>query len=159
MRILGLLAILCLAGTSFPALAGGPAITGTWRGTYDCAQGRTGVTLTIDQQSGSDFSGVFHFYAVKENPSVPEGCFTVSGQVAGGGRVQANGTAWIRQPANYVLVDLQGQLTSDVRRLLGVVTTPGYGNLCTGFEVSKISEKPTVAGPCRREAPAISMAY
>lgn len=146
---------LCAAGMVSSALAEAPAMGGTWRGSYDCAQGRTGLTLTIDQQDGAAFTGVFHFYAIAENPSVPEGCFTISGQVSDGGRVDVTGGTWLKRPAGYVLVDLKGQLTSDGSRLPGVVTTPGQGKLCTSFRLSKISRKPDIASPCQR-APSVS---
>ncbi|WP_148663572.1 hypothetical protein [Bosea vaviloviae] len=137
----------------------GTSLTGTWRGTYVCAQGRTGLTLTIDRQSGRTFSGVFHFYAVRNNGTVPDGCFTVSGQIVNAGKVDVAGSTWIKRPAGYITVDLHGQLTSDGAGFSGEVMTPGSGKLCSTFKLERVSTKSSIDESCRRDAPAVSWAF
>lgn len=153
--------LLALAVLPLPAHAdeGAPALTGTCSGSYVCAQGLTGLTLTIERQSGQSFSGVFQFYPVKGNPAVPDGCFTVSGRVGEAGAVEILGSRWLKQPAGYITVDLHGRLARGGGALSGVVETPAYGKLCSTFELTKASTRPTIAASCRPEAPAISKLF
>lgn len=146
-----------MAGSaSVRAQEGATALIGNWRGAYTCAQGKTGLTLTIDRQDGQAFSGVFQFYPVRENIAVPEGCFTVSGHIKSGGAVDIIGTTWIKRPAGYITVDLHGRIGSSGTGMLGTVATPGYGHLCSRFELTRIAARPSVEEACRIDAPAIS---
>lgn len=132
------------------------ALTGNWQGTYTCAQGKTGLTLTIDRQDGSTFSGVFQFYPLRENITVPEGCFTVSGRIRSGGALDITGSKWIKRPDGYITVDLHGRVGQGGADMSGTVETPGYGKLCSRFELIRNTTKPSVDGTCRTEAPAVS---
>jgi len=134
------------------------ALTGNWQGSYVCAQGHTGLTLTIDRQAGRDFSGVFHFYALRDNIKVPEGCFTVSGRIVGSRQVEIKGATWIRQPTGYITVNLHGRVASDGITISGGVITPGYGSLCSRFQLAKVSAEPTIDEACRTKAPTASSA-
>ena len=133
-----------------------PALIGNWQGTYVCAQGKTGLTLTIDRQDGRTFSGVFQFYPVRDNITVPEGCFAVSGRIGSGGAVDIVGATWIKRPAGYITVDLHGRVGQGGTNLSGTVATPGYGDLCTRFDLTRASAKPSVDEACRVEAPSVS---
>jgi len=135
-----------------------PALTGNWQGSYVCSQGHTGLTLTIDRQTGRDFSGVFHFYALRDNIKVPEGCFTVSGRIVARRQVEIKGATWIRQPAGYITVDLHGRIASDGITISGAVMTPGYDSLCSKFQLAKVSAEPTIDEACRTKAPTVSSA-
>ncbi|WID98090.1 hypothetical protein QO058_07565 [Bosea vestrisii] len=150
-------ALVLLAGLA-PVQAQEASVTGNWQGSYVCAQGKTGLTLTIDRQDGREFSGVFQFYAVRENITVPEGCFTVSGRIRSGGAVDIVGAAWIKRPAGYITVDLHGRIASGGAGMSGTVATPGYGNLCSRFDLTRTATRPTVDEACRVEAPAVSRA-
>jgi hypothetical protein len=134
------------------------ALTGNWQGTYVCAQGKTGLTLTIDRQDGDTFSGAFQFYPVRENITVPEGCFTVSGRIRSGGTVDIIGATWIKRPAGYITVDLHGRVGQGATNMSGTVATPGHGKLCSGFDLTRIATKPSTYDACRIEAPTISSA-
>ena len=102
-------AVLAMLGQSAAQAEGSaPSLTGAWSGTYVCAQGRTGLTLTIDRQSGATFSGYFHFYPPRDNPAAREGCFSVNGDVDASGNVSVKAGRWITQPDGYVTVDLGG---------------------------------------------------
>ena len=155
-----ILALVALAAMS-PAYAddGETTLTGTWRGSYVCSQGLTGLTLTIERQNGRTFSGVFQFYPVAGNPAVPDGCFTVSGQVTEPGGLDIIGSRWIKQPAGYITVDLHGRLSRGGTAFAGEVETPARGKLCSTFALSKASARPIVASSCRPEAPAVSKLY
>ncbi|MCP4563096.1 MAG: hypothetical protein GY873_33180 [Bosea sp.] len=150
--------VIALMAMAQPALAQETpaALIGNWQGTYVCAQGKTGLTLTIDRQDGSRFSGVFQFYPLRENITVPEGCFTVSGRIRGGGALDITGSKWIKRPAGYITVDLHGRVGQGGADLSGTVETPGYGKLCSTFELMRSTTKPSVDDTCRAEAPAVS---
>lgn len=150
--------VLALLAMLTPARAQEASVTGNWQGAYVCAQGKTGLTLTIDRQDGREFSGVFQFYAVRENITVPEGCFTVSGRIKNNGAVDIIGATWVKRPAGYITVDLHGRIASDGAGMSGTVATPGYGNLCSRFELTRTATKPTVDEACRVEAPVVSRA-
>src|SRR5919108_1545639 len=86
----------------------GSELTGYWRGTYGCAQGLTGVNLTIRQGSGSAVEAVFHFYAVPQNPGVPTGCFKMRGRIDPYTRqfsLKADHNQWLVRPPDYVAAD------------------------------------------------------
>jgi len=134
------------------------ALIGNWQGTYVCAQGKTGLTLTIDRQDGHTFSGVFQFYPVRENITVPEGCFTVSGRIGSGGAVDIIGATWIKRPAGYITVNLHGRVGQGGANMSGTVATPGHGKLCSRFDLTRIATRPSTYDACRIEAPAVSSA-
>ena len=85
-------------------------LTGTWRGAYVCAQGQTGLTLTVDRLSGPDFSGFFHFYPPRRNSAAKEGCFAVKGRVEADRSVIVEAGEWMTRPPGYITVDLLGTL-------------------------------------------------
>jgi hypothetical protein len=142
--------------TAVPACAADNSLTplvGNWKGSYVCPQGHTGLTLTIDRQSGPKFSGTFHFYPLPDNILVPDGCFTISGHFVSGRKVVIAGAAWIKRPEGYVTVDLDGKIGASGAGLSGIVRMPPqYVNLCTTFELTKESDKPIVAPSCRQDS-------
>lgn len=151
---------LALLAMTAPLRAQGasPALIGNWQGSYICAQGKTGLTLTIDRQEGATFSGVFQFYPVRENITVPEGCFTVSGRIRSGGAVDIIGSKWIKRPDGFITVDLHGRIAPGGTGMSGTVATPGHGNLCSRFDLTRTATKPSIYDACRIEAPTISSA-
>lgn len=148
-------AVLAMLGQSAAQAEGSaPSLTGAWSGTYVCAQGRTGLTLTIDRQSGATFSGYFHFYPPRDNPAAREGCFSVNGDVDVSGNVSVKAGRWITQPDGYVTVDLGGTLQGD--GMSGNVTIePPYGEApwfatCRTFRLVRESERASISEVCRR---------
>ncbi|HEX3982724.1 MAG TPA: hypothetical protein VHX12_03430 [Acidisoma sp.] len=101
--------------------------TEVWRGAYQCAQGLTGVTLTLLLQPGGQAQGLFEFYPVTANPAVPEGCFEMSG-VMDHDRLTLSPGPWRLQPPGYVTVGLTGR-EIDAKRMIGTIEGPG----CAGF--------------------------
>ncbi len=150
------LAFLAMLAPPVWAQEASPALTGNWQGTYVCAQGKTGLTLTIDRQDGRAFSGVFQFYPVRDNITVPEGCFTVWGRIGSGGAIDIVGNTWIKRPAGYITVDLHGRIGQGGSTISGTVATPGHGKLCSRFELTRTTTTPEADGACRVEAPAVS---
>jgi hypothetical protein len=77
-----------------------------WQGTYTCAQGRTGVNLTLDETcdgSKCTVAAIFEFGAVKENPGVPHGSFRLTGE-SDGKHYTLRPDAWIEQPPGWMMV-------------------------------------------------------
>lgn len=97
-----------LAAFALPAAAQDHPLDGVWKGAYDCAQGRTGLTLTLDASPNGQVTGTFAFWPRSDNPYVARGSFRVVGTVAPKGELQLRGVSWIDQPANYSMVDLAG---------------------------------------------------
>lgn len=96
-----------------PALAAYPVplgpspatLTGTWAGTYTCAQGLTGLRLVIQAAAGGTLTATFNFFAVASNPSVPSGSYTMTGTYSSAG-VKLTQKQWISQPSGYEMVDI-----------------------------------------------------
>jgi hypothetical protein len=83
--------------------------TGIWRGTYVCAQGVTGLFLTVRRIGESDVTADFAFFAVPENPGVPKGEFDMTGRPGPqGNHLQLSPHAWITRPPHYLMVALDG---------------------------------------------------
>jgi len=151
--------VIALMAMALPARAQETSsdLTGNWQGTYTCAQGKTGLTLTIDRQDGSAFSGVFQFYPLRENITVPEGCFTVLGRIRSSGALDITGSKWIKRPNGYITVDLHGRVGQGGADMSGTVETPGYGKLCSRFDLTRTTTKPSIDDACRIEAPTVSL--
>ena len=133
--------VLTLALLAHPALA-----AEAWEGVYDCPQGRTGLTLTLEP-ADTGVTALFHFYADPSNPGVPEGCFAMSGTLdPGTGRLELRAEQWLLRPYNYYTVDLTGWVSPDRQRLQGEIPSPG----CTVFDLSRTVRPVHVPPPpCR----------
>ena len=119
-------------------LLAAPAVaTEFWEGSYDCAQGRTGLTLTLEEAgSPGQVAALFNFYAVPENPRVPVGCFEMSGLLDRRTRLlDLRAGRWLLRPFTYVAVDMRGTFNADFTRLTGRIAGPG----CTGFGLRRVA--------------------
>jgi len=77
-----------------------------WQGTYTCAQGLTGVNLTIDERCVNkkcSVTAIFEFGAIKENPGLPHGSFRMTGE-SDGTHYALRPDAWIEQPPGWFMV-------------------------------------------------------
>ena len=111
------------------------ALTGKWRGTYTCAQGLTGLTLSITGDASGTAEAIFMFYAVPQNPDVPNGSFQMRG-VYGSNRslvFTADESDWIENPG-YVTVDLNGTVSANLTTYSGDVSG---ASSCTTFSLTK----------------------
>jgi len=150
MRLAAAAALLGLLGA--PAAAQ-DAAGGTWRGEYVCGQGNTALALTIEPRKDGTLAALFHFAAAPDNPGVPAGCFEMAGRYEPAtGRVDLRPLRWLRRPADYVMVGLDGQLSPDAAAIEGLVRGPG----CTGFRVAR-APGPGAAEACRSGAPLLSL--
>jgi hypothetical protein len=97
---------------SVQRMAGPPAastVAATWTGTYTCAQGLTGLRLTIMAAAGDALRATFAFYPVPSNPSVPSGSYSMTGFIDPAG-IFLDGDRWVRQPAGYYMVNIVSHL-------------------------------------------------
>lgn len=89
-----------------PAMAQSRSAGGEWTGKYVCRQGVTGARLILSEDGSR---GVFHFFALPENPRVPEGCFGVTGVFnSATGALAVIPGPWFLKPRNYVSVTFNG---------------------------------------------------
>jgi len=128
------------------------SVIGHWKGTYTCAQGLTGITLTIAEATPTSARALFHFYADARNPGVPTGCFTMSGAYRpGDGTLRLRGREWIIKPPEYQTVGFYGVVDALGSAFSGNVHGPG----CTRFALTRIDAPGEDAGQCRLEIPAL----
>lgn len=112
-----------------------------WRGLYQCAQGTTGLTLTIDLEAGV-VSAVFEFAAVDATPDVPPGSYRLGGTMT----AEADGrlaidlvpTQWIVQPPAYVMVGISARSNVERTALRGQITHPS----CSTIELRRVLPDP-----------------
>jgi len=106
---------------------------GFWRGRYVCAQGATGLTLSVKPAGAHGVVATFSFHALAENPSVPSGQFKMTGQLGPAGHLRLVAKSWTHQPLFYVMVGLDGDYDPASAQYKGVVDGPG----CTEFVVQR----------------------
>ena len=103
---------------------------GLWRGTYVCAQGVTGLFLTVSRSGQREVTAVFKFFAVPENPGVPTGEFDMTGRLGPqGNHLRLSPDGWIARPPGYLTVELEGDYDDASGEYSGQVW--GWG--CTRF--------------------------
>jgi hypothetical protein len=95
-------------------------------GHYWCAQGRTELTLVIEDVNGDDISAIFEFDYPGGGVAPPAGgSFRMHGSVDPGSRaVSLDGDRWIEQPDGYAMVGLVGTV-SRTGSVSGTVKGPG----------------------------------
>ena len=129
------------------------SLVGAWRGGYVCAQGRSGLTLTITRHEGRAFSGYFHFYPPPGNPAAKEGCYTVTGRLGAKRGVTVTALDWVTRPPDYVAVDLAGRLGEGGRFIAGDVKAPWFlFGSCKTFEVDWQGAATDIAPACLRSS-------
>lgn len=114
-----------------------PWYVGVWEGRYGCAQGLTGLRMTIEPERDGVVEALFEFYALPENPDVPSGSFRMEGTYDEAREVSLHGVEWVEQPAGYVMVDLLfiAELGVDPERLYGAVSDDD--DSCSVFTLSR----------------------
>jgi hypothetical protein len=105
--------------------------TGKWKGTYACAQGLSGLTLTIKPGKTVDttmhtLTATFAFYPIAANPGVPSGSYSMTGYYFPGG-IDLQPGQWISQPSVYGMQAVVAvPPAAGGKKLKGVVVTcPG----------------------------------
>jgi hypothetical protein len=116
---------------------------GDWVGTYNCAQGDTGLTLRLRASTDGTLDGLFHFWPLPQNPAAAEGCFEMRGTPTAATGLGLAAGRWLLQPEGYVTVDLKGTLDLE-GRLQGIVGGPG----CTVFTLRRGPPPPPLPAAC-----------
>jgi len=99
----------------------------TWRGSYVCAQGPSGLALRMLQVTGPAVEAAFDFDVPQQSV---HGSYVAAGQFdAGSGRLQLEPVRWIVRPAGYEMVGLVAQLSPDGTTLRGSITNPNCSTL------------------------------
>lgn len=107
-----------------------PSFAGSWVGSYSCAQGPTGLKLTIQAAGANAETAVFQFYPLPNYPAAASGSFAMTGANVGN-TITLHQDHWIVQPPGYAMVDLQGALSGGT--LSGSVIFTG----CTTFTLQR----------------------
>lgn len=108
------------------------AVQGKWTGEYDCGQGRTGLTLTIEAPKGDTVTGVVDFYPLPENPGVATGSYSIEGTITADG-IRFRPGDWIEEALGYVMVPLDVVGPVEGEQMSGDMVAPE----CGGFSVRK----------------------
>lgn len=126
------------AGARIAAVASGtPARpeTRTWRGSYTCGQGETGLEVTLRPAGQGRVEGTMSFFPLPTNASVPRGCYRVAGQVdAANQSIELRGGQWLRQPPGYHTVDLRGRIGADAG-----ISGQVIGGECSQFQLQSVA--------------------
>lgn len=151
-----LMVLALLAEPAMPAAAQSPpsrSVLGPWVGTYVCAQGLTGLTLSITEATPTQARALFHFYADPRNPRVPTGCFTMSGTYEPStGRLQLKGGDWLLRPAGYHVVSFDGHVDAAGRRFTGKV---GGASACKQFDLARTASPSPPPAACAVAMPVV----
>jgi len=145
---LAVLALSVLPGAAMvqPAPADTRTVLGEWVGTYTCAQGLTGLTLTLTEATPTSANALFHFYADPRNPRVPTGCFSMDGGYdPASGQLALKGGPWLLRPAGYSVVSFDGRVDAEGRHFEGVVRGPSG---CTTFALARAPSPATPQPKC-----------
>jgi hypothetical protein len=103
-----------------------------WSGSYQCRQGSTRLVLRITEVEGQTIHAIFDF---DHRESGAAGEFELRGQYDRETRALVfKPGAWIKQPANYVTVGMDGRVSEDGMTYLGKIPTEG----CDEFRVSRL---------------------
>ncbi|MFL6145847.1 MAG: hypothetical protein ACJ72N_28770 [Labedaea sp.] len=130
------------ATSARPSSTAGPAssaelagLAGTWEGEYTCAQGNTGLTLTIKAPQNAVLPTVFAFFPLPGNATAKKGSYSMVGSLSPSGQLRFTQERWIEQPTGYVMVDLTvtSPVEAGVSQLSGDVLDPA----CKGFSVRR----------------------
>ena len=101
-------------------------LSGTWSGTYTCAQGVTGATLQIVASSAQRVGALFQFAVPNSNP----GSYFLHGTFdPASNRLVMNFTRWKNQPPGYTPGNISGVVNFSTYEIRGNVVLPGCAAL------------------------------
>jgi hypothetical protein len=116
-----------------------------FKGQYWCSQGRTELTLVIEDVDGEDVEALFEFsFPGSSTSAAAEGSYRMRGTWEARGRtLKLKGEQWIDQPTGYIMVDLSGTVGSS-----GVISGRVSGApQCTTFSVTPERAREPVRRP------------
>jgi hypothetical protein len=125
--------ILLLIGAPAAIATAADTVEGVWQGEYVCAQGKTGLTLSVEG-SGNHIKANFSFYPTSGGKKrlrraarvAASGEFLLVGTYDSIiGEVTLRPDRWIRQPTGYRMVGLKGLVSDDGQSMTGSVQLAG----------------------------------
>lgn len=130
-------------GVGAAANAARNSLNGVWEGLYECGQGATGLTLTVDDRGNGELGAAFEYHPTPNNPDVATGIYSMTGTKTAS-TLALEGHEWIEQGGDYGMVALTAELEGreDTETLSGTVEGSG----CTSFSVRRVSTDPWYAG-------------
>lgn len=119
-----------------PLLSGAAAADTTqWTGGYLCAQGPTGMKLTVIDDEPARVTAILAFGPTPANPDLPRGSFALAGSRQGG-RLELRPVDWLQRPEDYEMVGLRGHIRGD--RLEGAI----LHETCGAFSLRRVGATP-----------------
>jgi hypothetical protein len=101
------------------------SISGRWVGAFFCEKGDSGATITLTESNGQ-VTGRFDFYNTAQNPGLPTGAETVTGQYAPQTRrLTLRGERWISRPAGFNRIVIEGTFDRGLTSFSGRVSRAG----------------------------------
>jgi hypothetical protein len=128
-----------------PEDPGAASLSGSWEGTFDCGNGPTGLTLTIDDRGSGRVAANFAYHPVDAalEPTTPR--YSMEGDVTAG-QLSLTGREWIQQDdaGSQAMMGVQAEVADrpDPEHLEG--TLDGEG--CSSFAVDRTSTEPWYVG-------------
>src|ERR1700712_4495790 len=135
-----------LAGSG--ALAQSRNAGGEWTGRYVCNQGVTGARLILSEDGSR---GLFQFYALPDNPRVPEGCYQVTGVFnSTTGALAIIPGEWYLKPRGYTGAAFSGTIEAGSQNFSGKIN--GLQG-CASVFLSRAAPPPPLPSGCARGLP------
>jgi hypothetical protein len=106
-----------------------------WEGTYVCSQGLSAVRFTIDATRTGDATAEYDFGPTPSNTSVPQGAYTMKGQLhatARGFTAELEPDEWLVHPPGYLMVSLT--LVAEGNEMTGTISHPN----CSQFQTRRV---------------------
>jgi gag-polyprotein putative aspartyl protease len=100
-----------------------------WTGSYNCAQGLTGLHLRISPTAAGSVEAMFQFGAGHGSQDIPSGSFLLKGALRNDGFLELDPVQWVSRPPGYVMVGLAGFVSGRSYR----------GHIIGGVECGQIS--------------------
>ncbi len=124
------------------ATSDGPLVKGDrLKGHYYCSQGRTELTLVIEDARADEIDAVFEFaFAGSATHKAAAGSYRMHGNLdRKSGALRLVAGDWIDQPEGHGTVDLSGVVatTGTQQSYKGSVIAPDRGSSCSTFLVTK----------------------
>ena len=105
------------------------AFLGVWKGTYECDNIPTGLTLTISR-AYKGFKAIFNYYPTVEPLDAFNGSFYLHGKLSKDGSFDFKPTEWINRPkGHYRMIGLYGKHNEAKDALSGGIKHRGCGSL------------------------------
>ena len=121
---------------------------GSYAGTYTCARGENGITVSVDRitdigaaRSGlAEVSARLWFYDISSNPAHPSGAFQLSG-LLDLGKINMIPGEWLSDmPENWGAAGLEGEFVREGGEMYFVGEPSGPGtSACKTFKLKKLA--------------------